>query len=70
MSAPDLVLTDLLTAREVACWLAVSPRTVWRWTARGILPAPIRLTRRATRWRAGDIRCFLDNLPPRRAAGA
>jgi predicted DNA-binding transcriptional regulator AlpA len=68
MSAPQLVLPDLLTAREVACCLSVSPRTVWRWTAQGILPAPVRPSRRATRWRACDIRRFLDNLPPRRGA--
>ncbi len=68
MSAPPLVLPDLLTASEVACRLSVSPRTVWRWTAQGILPAPVRPSRRATRWRAGDIRHFLDNLPQRRRA--
>ncbi len=70
MSAPQLVLPDLLTAREVAHCLSVSSRTVWRWTALGILPAPVRPSRRATRWRAGDIRRFLDNLPPRRTPGA
>jgi predicted DNA-binding transcriptional regulator AlpA len=63
MSSPALFLPDLLTVRDVAHRLSVSPRTVWRWTARGILPAPLRPSRRATRGRAGDIRRFLDNLP-------
>ena len=45
---------DLLNAREVAKRLRISIRTVWRWTAAGILPSPFRLGR-ITRWRAQDI---------------
>jgi predicted DNA-binding transcriptional regulator AlpA len=59
-----------MTAREVACLLSVSARTVWRWTALGILPEPVRPSRRATRWRVSDIRHFLDNLSGQRSAGA
>ncbi len=67
MSALQVVLPDLMTAREVARCLSVSPRTVWRWTAQGILPAPVRPSRRATRWRAGDIRHFLETLSQERS---
>jgi predicted DNA-binding transcriptional regulator AlpA len=56
----------MLSAVEVACWLSINVRTVWRWTSRGILPRPHRLGRRSTRWRAGDIQKFLDDLQQRR----
>ena len=39
----------LLTAREVAEWIGVSPETVLRWTRRGDLPA-IRLPSGALRF--------------------
>jgi predicted DNA-binding transcriptional regulator AlpA len=52
---------QLLTADEVAAWVRISTRTVWRWTAPGKLPQPVRLSPRCTRWRAGDIQQFLDH---------
>lgn len=62
---------DLLNAREVAQRLGVSVRTVWYWTARGILPAPFRRGR-VTRWRTRDISQYLNgcqrSLPPRKPA--
>jgi excisionase family DNA binding protein len=53
---------DLLTVREVARRLTVSERTVWRWTAQQVLPAPVHPRPRMTRWRASDIRRFLESL--------
>jgi excisionase family DNA binding protein len=64
MSGATPVAAELLTAREVARCLAVSERTVWRWTAQGILPAPVHPSRRSTRWRASQLRHFLDSLSP------
>jgi excisionase family DNA binding protein len=62
---------DLLNAREVAQRLGISVRTVWHWTARGILPAPFRRGR-VTRWRTHDITQYLNacqrSLPPRKPA--
>ena len=52
----------MLTVQEVARWLQVSPRTVWRWSACGLLPPPVHLHRRCTRWRAGELRRFVDRL--------
>jgi len=43
------VTARLLTAREVAEWIGVSPETVLRWTRRGDLPA-IRLPSGALRF--------------------
>jgi predicted DNA-binding transcriptional regulator AlpA len=65
MSEVDFFLPELMTAREVAHCLAVSVRTVWRWTALGLLPAPVRPSRRSTRWRRGEIRRYLDGLGTR-----
>jgi predicted DNA-binding transcriptional regulator AlpA len=59
----------LLTARDVARCLSISERTVWRWAALGVLPAPVHPRPRSTRWRAVDIRRYLDGLAPRSAIG-
>ncbi len=59
---------ELLTAREVARRLNIGMRTVWRWSASGELPAPVRLGKagRVVRWKAVEIDSFLEramNLP-------
>jgi prophage regulatory protein len=58
---------ELLKAREVARRLGISVRTVWKWTAEGELPPPVRLGR-VTRWRRRDIEAFQDarqcRVPP------
>lgn len=56
----------VVTVREVAELLGVNPRTIWRLSARGEIPAPIRLGDRVVRWRLSDLREHLD----RKAAGA
>jgi len=61
---------DLLTARDVARWLRISERSVWRWTARGILPPPVRPLPHTTRWRVADGRAYLDRLAPRQPVAA
>ncbi|GAB6167486.1 hypothetical protein JCM19992_34860 [Thermostilla marina] len=50
---------SLLTVKDVATALAVSPRTVWRWVSAGRLPQPIRLAPRTVRWRRQDIEAAL-----------
>jgi excisionase family DNA binding protein len=59
---------DLLTAREVAARIGVGLRTVWRWTATGDLPAPVRWGRhgRVVRWKTTDIEQFVQALPVQR----
>jgi excisionase family DNA binding protein len=53
-------MTDrLLTARQVADRLCVSPETVLRWTRRGELPA-IRLPGGAIRFRADEVEGWLQ----------
>ena len=70
MAALPSLSLDLLTARDVARWLRISERSVWRWTARGILPPPVRPLPHTTRWRVADIRAYLDRLLPRQPAAA
>jgi excisionase family DNA binding protein len=49
----------LLTAREVADLLGVSPETVLRWTRRGELPA-VKLPGGAVRYRQDELEQWLD----------
>jgi predicted DNA-binding transcriptional regulator AlpA len=49
----------LVNVRGVAQLYSVSERSVWRLTKEGQIPAPVRLGRRATRWRLDDL---LDHI--------
>lgn len=62
MISTRVLLPDLLTVRDVARRLSISERTVWRWTALGILPPPVHPHARSTRWRAADIERYLEEL--------
>ena len=55
----DRMSAKLLTARETAKVLAISKRQLWRLVATGVLPKPVRLARRTTRWRLADIENFV-----------
>jgi predicted DNA-binding transcriptional regulator AlpA len=63
------MMPDLLTVRDVARRLSISERTVWRWTALGILPQPVHPHTRSTRWRAADIERYLEELSAHSAPG-
>ena len=60
---PDM----LLTVKDVAELLSVAPRTVFRWARQRKLPRPVKLSRRAVRWRASAIQAYLDRLTAVRA---
>ena len=62
MFSTPVIVPDLLTARDVARRLSISLRTVWRWTALGLLPPPVHPHSRSTRWRAADIERYLEEL--------
>jgi excisionase family DNA binding protein len=57
---------DLLTSQEAATRLSISRRTLWRLQERGELPPPVRYGLRIVRWKAADIRAYLDGLIVRR----
>lgn len=60
-SLPDFALIDV---RVVAALRSVSVNQTWRDARSGKIPAPIRLSSRATRWKLGDIRKHLEELSP------
>ena len=51
---------NLLTIEDMAKIFVCSSESIRRWCAAGIIPKPIRVGRRAIRFRESDIRCFLD----------
>ncbi|MBX9787856.1 MAG: helix-turn-helix domain-containing protein [Pirellulales bacterium] len=48
----------LITADQLAAWLQVSVRSLWRLRSAGQIPPPLRL-RKAVRWRLADIEDWL-----------
>lgn len=58
---------DLLTAQEVARRLSIGVRTLYRLADAGVLPRPIRFSRKLVRWRTADIERYLRELPPSEA---
>lgn len=52
----------MITASDVAALLHVSLRQVWRMRAARELPAPVRIGKRAVRWREADINRYLERL--------
>jgi prophage regulatory protein len=54
-----------LTARQVGGLLGVSARTIWRWASQGLIPAPVRLTNRTTRWDRAALDQWVSSLDPR-----
>jgi predicted DNA-binding transcriptional regulator AlpA len=59
----ELNYGKLLDARAVASALGVSVQTVRRSSLAGILPQPIRVGRRALRWRLSDLMPLLGEDP-------
>ena len=53
-------LDQLLTTNEVARLLRVSRVTLWEWRRKGLVPAPIRVGLNRLRWRAQDVRNYLN----------
>ena len=57
---------DLMTVKDVATKLQLSPRSIWRMADGGMLPAPVRLMR-SIRWRRSEIDLWIDlGCPARR----
>lgn len=47
-----------LSVKQLARRWNVGVATVWRWSARGIIPPPVLLGPGTTRWRAGEILAY------------
>jgi predicted DNA-binding transcriptional regulator AlpA len=54
--------SDLLSKKEVARKVGVSPRTISRYVAQNKLPRPIRFSRVCVRWCRKDIDEYLERL--------
>lgn len=48
-------LPNFLSDSQLAAAFNVHRATIWRWTAAGILPRPIKLSTGCTRWKLSDI---------------
>jgi predicted DNA-binding transcriptional regulator AlpA len=53
---------QLLTVKDVASILKVHPRTVWRMSATGDIPAPLALAPKTIRWRLRDLEAHVSRL--------
>jgi excisionase family DNA binding protein len=49
-----------ITTDQLATMLQCSIRTVWRLTAAGLLPKPIRFNRKLVRWAIADVQAWCD----------
>ena len=58
MTPRRIETNELLTVKDLARKLALSPRTIWRLRDTGGLPAPVKIGA-AVRWRASDIDQFI-----------
>lgn len=50
-----------LKVNEVAEWLNVSPRTVWRWNSIGQIPRPVKI-QGSTRWIEEELLKYLAKI--------
>ena len=48
-------MTKYVSASQLAERYGVDRSTIWRWAARQIIPAPVKLSDQCTRWRLADI---------------
>lgn len=51
-----------ISANELASRFGVSKATIWRWKRVGLIPSPIYLGARCTRWREEDIQAYERGL--------
>jgi predicted DNA-binding transcriptional regulator AlpA len=61
-AAAALKTDGLMTPPETAAIYRVSLSTLWAHARQGLMPSPIRLGNRCTRWRASDVRAHLQLL--------
>ena len=54
----------LLTYREVEQLTGLSHSTIFRKVRDGTFPAPVKVGKRALRWRESDVRAWIDSCPP------
>lgn len=61
--------TLLMTVTQVAGYVGLAVRTVWRLVSAGQFPEPVRVPGvRATRWRRADVAQWVESLGPETVA--
>ena len=60
----------LLDAKAAGALLGISTRQVWRLSDRGMLPPPLKLGRKCTRWRYADLERWINSGCPDTQRGA
>lgn len=61
LNLPD---TGLLKLKTVLRFIEVSPADWWDGVKKGIYPQSYKIPQNKTRWRAEDIRKFIDSINP------
>ena len=56
-------LPPMLSADELAEWLKISKRTVWRLKSAGAIPKPVKIGR-SVRWQRTEVAAWLDKGCP------
>ncbi|MFQ2601233.1 helix-turn-helix transcriptional regulator [Aeromonas caviae] len=58
--ATELPKEGFVRVDTLARVLGIAVVTVWRWSAKGKMPQPIKLSERCTVWRAEEIRRWMN----------
>jgi predicted DNA-binding transcriptional regulator AlpA len=63
---PVGVVPEFYSAKQFARLLGISVRTLFRLRGNGEIPAPVEVSTNIIRWRARDVRAYVDGLRPRK----
>ena len=60
-------MNQYIRVKKVAEAIGISQSSVWRWVQAGILPKPIKLSKRTTVWRADEVDAAIEKLAAEQA---
>lgn len=63
-ASSDFSQEGFIRVGALAKMLGIATITVWRWSANGKLPKPVKLSDRITAWRMEDIRAWANTRRP------
>ena len=64
-AANQVIVPELLTAKEAARLCNIGERSLWRWSRSGIAPAPIKIGGTAVRYRRDELLAWIAAGCPR-----
>ena len=59
----NMSFPGLMTRPEVEAVVGLSCSAIYRLMSEGLFPRPIRIGKRAVRWRSDDVLAYLDSRP-------